>query len=28
MTNAVLCFVKTGCQWRHLPHDFHLLDSP
>lgn len=22
LTNAVLYFVKTGCQWRHLPHDF------
>ncbi|HCM24837.1 MAG TPA: hypothetical protein DHW78_11030 [Ruminococcaceae bacterium] len=22
MTDAVLSFVKTGCQWRHLPHDF------
>lgn len=22
LTDAVLYFVKTGCQWRHLPHDF------
>ena len=22
LMNAVLYFVKTGCQWRHLPHDF------
>lgn len=22
LTNAVLYFVKTGFQWRHLPHDF------
>lgn len=22
LTNAVLYLVKTGCQWRHLPHDF------
>ena len=22
LTNAVLYFVKTGCQWRQLPHDF------
>jgi putative transposase len=22
LTNAVLYFVKTGCQWRRLPHDF------
>ena len=22
LTNAVLYFVKTGCQWGHLPHDF------
>ena len=26
LTNAVLYFVKTGCQWRHLPHDSPLLD--
>jgi putative transposase len=22
LLDAVLYFVKTGCQWRHLPHDF------
>ncbi len=22
LMDAVLYFVKTGCQWRHLPHDF------
>ena len=22
LTNAVLYIVKTGCQWRQLPHDF------
>ena len=22
MVNAVLYLVKTGCQWRNLPHDF------
>ena len=22
LVDAVLYFVKTGCQWRHLPHDF------
>jgi putative transposase len=22
LTNAVLYFVKTRCQWRHPPHDF------
>ena len=22
LTNAVLYLVKTGCQWRNLPHDF------
>jgi len=22
LTDAVLYFVKTGCQWRQLPHDF------
>jgi putative transposase len=22
LVNAVLYFVKTGCQWRQLPHDF------
>ena len=22
LTNAVLYFVNTGCQWRQLPHDF------
>jgi putative transposase len=22
LTDAVLYLVKTGCQWRHLPHDF------
>ena len=22
LTDAVLCFVKTGCQWRYLPSDF------
>ncbi|MBD9280221.1 MAG: transposase [Clostridiales bacterium] len=22
LTNAVLHIVKTGCQWRQLPHDF------
>ena len=22
LTNAVLYLVKTGCQWRQLPHDF------
>jgi transposase len=22
LMGAVLYFVKTGCQWRHLPHDF------
>jgi putative transposase len=22
LTDAVLYFVKTGCQWRHLPHNF------
>ncbi len=22
LTNAVLYIVKTGCQWRNLPHDF------
>jgi len=22
LTDAVLYFVKTGCQWRHLAHDF------
>ena len=22
LIDAVLYFVKTGCQWRHLPHDF------
>lgn len=22
LTNAVLYFVKTGCQWRYLPSDF------
>lgn len=22
LVNAVLYFVKTGCQWRNLPHDF------
>jgi transposase len=21
LVDAVLYFVKTGCQWRHLPHD-------
>lgn len=22
LMDAVLYFVKAGCQWRHLPHDF------
>jgi len=22
LVNAVLYLVKTGCQWRNLPHDF------
>lgn len=22
LTNAVLYLIKTGCQWRNLPHDF------
>ena len=22
LTNALLYIVKTGCQWRNLPHDF------
>jgi putative transposase len=22
LVNAVLYFVKTGCQWRNMPHDF------
>ena len=22
LENAVLYLVKTGCQWRNLPHDF------
>ena len=22
LTNALLYVVKTGCQWRQLPHDF------
>lgn len=22
MVNAILYFVRTGCQWRNLPHDF------
>ncbi|MBC5735096.1 transposase [Lawsonibacter hominis] len=25
LTNAVLYFVKTGCQWRHLPARFSTL---
>jgi putative transposase len=26
-TDAVLYFVTTGCQWRHLPHDFPLYST-
>jgi putative transposase len=22
IVNAILYFVRTGCQWRNLPHDF------
>ncbi len=22
VVNAILYFVRTGCQWRNLPHDF------
>ena len=22
IVNAILYLVRTGCQWRHLPHDF------
>jgi transposase len=22
LVNAILYFVRTGCQWRNLPHDF------
>lgn len=22
VVNAILYFMRTGCQWRHLPHDF------
>ena len=25
LVNAVLYLVKTGCQWRNLPHDFPLV---
>ena len=25
LVNAVLYLVKTGCQWRNLPHDFPPL---
>ena len=22
VVNAILCLVRTGCGWRHLPHEF------
>jgi transposase len=27
IVNAILYLLRTGCQWRHLPHDFPVYTS-